>query len=161
MEVLSAHGITFEEGMDIEEIVSKDMRQKIYAVLCEGFRTGEIEFKNTLSNKEKLANASKLNQYVSGLVSNWFRKDVHLNGGEKYVAQNPGSRAGSSDPQLKALRVLATKFKDNTAKSAEITKHIDTRIAQLRAERAKSGVKVDISTLPADLVASLGLDTEE
>lgn len=158
MSVLAEAGVSFEDGMNVEEVMTKEIRSKIHAIVCEGFRQGQIEFKDTPSNQEKLANPSKLSGYVSGLVSNWFRKDTRLNGGEKYVAKNPGSRAGSTDPQLKALRQLLTKFK-GTEKAVEIEKHINTRLAQIQAEKAKS-FTVDISALPADLVESLGLDNE-
>lgn len=153
--VLTDAGITFEDGMDVETVMSKDLRGKIQAIVCEAFRAGHAEFKDTPANREKLASPAKLNSYVSGLVSNWFRKDTRLNGGEKYVAQNPGSRAGSSDPQLKALRQVLGQFK-GTDKEQAIQKQIDARIATIQAEKAKS-IKVDISALPAELVEALGL----
>lgn len=159
MAVMSKHGVEFIAGETIaDEVTSPEMRKEIYAILCEGFRKGEIEFKDTPANQEKLSTPSKLNTYVSGLVSNWFRKDQELNGGVKYEAKNPGSRAGSGDPQLKALRLLATKFK-GTPKHAEITKHIEARVATIQAEKAKS-VTVDLSILDPSLVASLGLNEE-
>lgn len=158
MSTLAESGVQFEDGMNVEEVMTKEIRAKIHAIVCEGFRSGTIEFKDTPANQEKLSNPSKLSGYVSGLVSNWFRKDTRLNGGEKYTAKNPGSRAGSTDPQLKALRQLAVKFK-GTEKASDIQKHIDTRLAQIQAEKAKS-FTVDISALPQDLVESLGLDNE-
>lgn len=155
MSVLADAGITFEEGSDVSTVMSKDIRQSIQAILVEGFKQGTIEFEKTPSNDEKLASPAKLNQYVSGLVSNWFRKDTRMNGGEKYQAKNPGSRAGASDPQLKALRQLAGQFK-GTDKEHVITAQIEQRLAAINAEKAKH-VTVDISALPPELVAKLGL----
>lgn len=153
--VLADAGITFEDGMDIDTVMSKDLRSSIQGILAEGFKAGTIHFEDTPSNQEKLASPAKLNQYVSGLVSNWFRKDTRMNGGEKYAAKNPGSRAGASDPQLKALRQLAVQFK-GTDKEHAITSQIESRLGVISAEKAKK-VTVDISVLPADLVAKLGL----
>ncbi len=155
MSVLADASITFEDGMDIDTVMSKDLRSSIQGILVEGFKSGTIHFEDTPSNQEKLASPAKLNQYVSGLVSNWFRKDVRLNGGEKYAAKNPGSRAGASDPTLKALRQVFGQFK-GTDKEAAIQAQIDTRLAFIASEKAKK-VTVDISVLPADLVAKLGL----
>lgn len=148
-------GETFEEGMNVDETITKEQRSQVMDIVCDGFRSGHTEFADTPSNKEKLQNPAKLRAYVSGLVSNWYRKDTRLNGGEKYVAKNPGSRAGSTDPQLKALRALAGQFK-GTEKGAEIQKHIDARLQVIAAEKAKQ-ITVNIDMLPADLVASLGL----
>lgn len=154
--VLSNHGIEFEDGMDVSELVSKDMKQEIYAILCEGFRQGEIVLADTASNKTKLSNPSEMTKYVNGLVNNWFRKDTRFNGGTKYVAKNPGSRAGQGDEQLKALKILKSKFANDPTKAATIQQHIDARVAEIQAKKAES-VTVDISALPSDLVAALGL----
>lgn len=156
MAVLADASIKFTEGMNVSTVVSKDMKQSIYAILSAGFKAGTIALEDTPSNREKLASPAKLNQYVSGLVSNWFRKDPRLNGGVKYEAKNPGSRAGASDPTLKALRQVMTQFK-GTDKESAIQAQIDTRIATIQSEKAKH-VTVDISVLPADLVAQLGLN---
>lgn len=154
--VLSDAGIQFEDGMDVETVMSKDLRGSIAAIMFEGFKAGTISLEDTPSNREKLASPAKLNTYVSGVVSNWFRKDTRLNGGEKYVAKNPGSRAGATDPQLKALRQLFGQFK-GTEKETIIQAQIDARLATINAEKAKK-VTVDISALPADLVEKLGLN---
>jgi len=62
-----------------------------------------------------LADDAKLRSYCSGLQSNWLRKDTRLNGGVKYVAKNPGSRAGSTDPKALADAIRATNITDNEA----------------------------------------------
>lgn len=138
--------------------LTKEQKQEVYSMLSEGFKTGTIKFKDTPANREKLSTPAKLNQYVSGLVSNWVCKDPRLNGNTKYVAKSPGSRAGSTDPQLKALRVLATKFAGNEEKLAEINKHISARMSQISEEKATKAIQqIDISVLPSDLAESLGL----
>jgi hypothetical protein len=153
--VLADAGHDYEEGMDVSAIMNDQMRKSIIQIVTTAFLKGEVELKDTPSNRAKLASEPEMKKYVNGLVSNWFRKDQDLNGGTKYVIKNPGSRAGSTDPQLKALRQLHTQFK-GTEKEAIIKKQIDTRTAQIAQEKA-SKVVVDISALPADLVESLGL----
>ena len=65
------------------------------------------------------------------MLSNWLRKDKRLNGNVQYVAKNPGSRAGSTDPQIKAMRVLLSTQEDPT-KRAEIQAFIDKRLAEIK-----------------------------
>jgi hypothetical protein len=149
-------GVEFEVGTTVaDDVVTDTMRKSISEILCEGFRAGAIELSDTPSNRDKLASPPKLNQYVSGLISNWFRKGPDLNGSTKYQPKNPGSRAGQSDPQLKALMLLATKFK-GTDKEAELFRHIQLRKEQIAATKAKT-VTIDLSALSPELIAQLGL----
>ncbi len=149
-------GIQFEDGMNASEFMTKETRASIQAIVVEGFKSGQIEFEDTPSNHEKMNSASKLNTYVSGLVSNWLRKDTRLNGNTKYTAKNPGSRVGASDPTLKALRQLASQFKTDSDKLSAIQSQIDARVGALNAEKAKK-ITVDLSVLPAELISELGL----
>lgn len=126
--------------------ITKEQRAQVNAILFEGFKSGKIELDREYSD-------SGLKGYVSGLQSNWLRKDKRLNGGTQYVAKNPGSRAGSSDPQLKAMRALMSTLTDE-AEIAEVQSHIDMRVAAIAAE--KQAKTVDFSALPADLAAKFG-----
>ncbi len=123
--------------------ISKEQRAQVNAILFEGFRAGSIELDREYTD-------SDLKSYVSGLQSNWLRKDKRLNGGEKYTAKNPGSRAGSTDPELKALRALITTVTSDEDK-AEIQGYIDARVAAIAT--TKQAKVVDFSALPADLAA--------
>lgn len=122
---------------------SKEERAQVNAILFEGFRSGKIELDREYSD-------SDLKAYVSGLQSNWLRKDKRLNGGTQYVAKNPGSRAGSTDPQLKAMRNLLSTLTDPNDR-AEVQAHIDAKVAEIRAHKVTK--TVDFSALPADLAA--------
>lgn len=156
--VLADHEITFEDGGNVDEVLTKDMKASVQAILCEGFKSGAIEFEKTPSNQEKLASDSKLKSYVSGLVSNWIRKDKRFNGGVTYVAKNPGSRAGSGDETLKTMRALMKKFA-GTDKATEIQKHIDARVAELAAAKTKEVTLTEeqISKLDPELRKTLGI----
>lgn len=123
--------------------ISKEQRAQVNAILFEGFRAGNIELDREYSDAE-------LKSYVSGLQSNWLRKDKRLNGGTKYEAKNPGSRQGSSDPGLKAMRALMSTLTDESER-AEVQSHIDARISEIA--KTKQVKIVDFSALPADLQA--------
>ena len=133
-------------GFDGEGVCTptKEQRAQVNAILFEGFNSGKIEL------SKKFETEAKLKEYVSGLQSNWLRKDLRLNGGSKYEAKNPGSRAGSGDPQLKAMRVLLSTLTD-PSEIAEVQSHIDARQAEIKV--AKVSKVIDYSALPAELQA--------
>ena len=124
---------------------SKEERSQVNQILFEGIRSGTIDFAGDF-----LGDDAKLKAYVSGLQSNWLRKDERLNGGVAYVPKNPGSRTGSTDPQVVAMRGLL-ESKSDPAERAEIQGHIDARLAQLRP--AKSAKTINVDDLPEELKA--------
>ncbi len=126
--------------------LSKEQRAQVSMIVFEGFRAQTVGLDRDFTDAD-------LKKYVSGLTSNWLRKDKRLNGGEKYAAKNPGSRAGSSDPQLKAMRALITTVSTD-AERAEIQGYIDARVAEIAT--TKQAKVVDFSALPADLAAKFG-----
>jgi hypothetical protein len=151
--------VDFEDGQNVSEVLTDDMRASVHQILCEGFKRGDVAFEDTPSNREKLASDSKLNSYVSGLISNWVRKDTRFNGNTKYVAKNPGSRAGQGDSKLKTLRALKKQFV-GTPKESAIDSHITKRVEEIQAERAKSTelTAEQIAMIPSDLREKLGLE---
>ena len=119
---------------------SKDKRAQVNAILFEGFRSGQIELSREYDD-------TQLKAYVSGLQSNWLRKDKRLNGGVQYVPQNPGSRTGSTDPQVKAMRLLlATKTDED--ERAEIQSFIDKRLAVIKPAKT---ITINVDDLPEEL----------
>jgi hypothetical protein len=156
MNVLESEGLEFEKGQIITELVDDKMRASVHAILVEGFKAGEISLKQTEENQKKLKNSSELSSYVSGLISNWFRKDTRLNGGGVYKPKNPGSRAGHSNPTIKALRQLL-KTGLSTDQATKVQSELDIRIKEFRAAKQKD-VEIDYSALPEGLVEELELD---
>jgi hypothetical protein len=127
---------------NIEETITKEQRNMVNAILVEGFNNGEIDLSKSFDEKG-------LKKYVSGLTSNWLRKDVRLNGGTKHVAKNPGSRTGSSDPELKSLTALYNTL-ETAEEKAEVMEYITARKATLTVAKAPV---IDFSKLPAELAA--------
>jgi len=142
--VLGEVGITIEEGQSVETYMTRERRAQVNQILFEGFKGQTVELDREFTDSE-------LKAYVSGLQSNWIRKDKRLNGNISYVAKNPGSRAGSADPQLKAMRALLSTLTTDSDK-AEVQAHIDARVSQISVSKAKT-VSIDYSALPADLAA--------
>lgn len=140
--VLSENNISVSEGTDVSTLMTRELRSQVNQVLFEGFRSGSVELDREYSD-------SDLKAYVSGLQSNWLRKDKRLNGGAKYSAKNPGSRIGSSDPQLKAMRALLSTLSSESDR-AEVQSAIDTRVSEIQASKVKK-VTIDTESLPADL----------
>jgi hypothetical protein len=117
---------------------SKEERALVTEILCAGFKAGTIALKDTPSNQAKLDDDAKLRSYCSGLQSNWLRKDKRLNGGIKYEPKNPGSRTGSTDPQVKAMRNLLAIRTDLSAEDKkEIQAKIDERVAKVKPVQAE------------------------
>lgn len=122
---------------------SKEERASVNQILFEGFKSDTIAYDGALPTD------SDLKAYVSGLQSNWLRKDKRLNGGTQYVAKNPGSRAGSTDPQIKAMRLLLNSGRVTEASEiTKITNMINARVAALKP--AKSTV-INADDLPEEL----------
>ena len=142
--VLNENNVEVSEGTNVNTLMNKELRSQVNAILFEGFRGETIELDRQFSDSE-------LKGYVSGLQSNWLRKDKRLNGGIAYVAKNPGSRVGSSDQSLKAMRTLFSTLTTPEDK-AEVQGYIDARISEIQASKVKA-VSIDASMLPADLAA--------
>ena len=143
--VLGEAGITVEEGQSVETYMTRERRAQVSQILFEGFKGETIEL-------EKQFVDSKLKAYISGLTSNWIRKDKRLNGGVSYIAKNPGSRAGSGDPMLKNLRALLSTLTPGSSDYSEVETHISSRVTEIHSSKVKSKV-IDFSLLPADLAS--------
>ncbi len=145
--VLDQAGVKYERGQDVRPLMTKELRAQVNVILFEGFRAGQIEMKEAKSDTE-------LKSYVSGLQSNWLNKSKELNGGVKHEIKNPGSRTGSTDAQVKALRALLGEAKTDEEK-AEVQEYLDARLEQLGMNKPKQ-VKVNFDDLPAELKAKYG-----
>lgn len=119
--------------------LTKEERSAVQASLVAGFQSGSIAFQGDATH------STKLTSYVSGLVSNWLRKDKRLNGNVSYIAKNPGTRTGAGDESLKAMRTLLGATTDDSART-EIQAEIDKRIGELKPRKV-----INVDALPESL----------
>ena len=124
---------------------------QIIEIISTGIMQGEIAFSEEA--KLKYDTPDKVKSYTSGMVSNHLRKDTRLNGGTKYQIKNPGSRAGTSDPEIKAMRALIKSGTLNPAQLSIVQERLDAKLAEIKANK----VEIDLSAIPADLLEKLGL----
>jgi hypothetical protein len=144
--VYSAITGMFDVSGDGAVELTREQKHEVIAVLMTGFEAGKISYAGEVPTGKALRN------YCSGLLNNWLRKDTRLNGGSKYEAKNPGSRRGSSDPQVQALRKLQS-VQTDPSKIAEIQMYIDKRLAEI----APQPEPINVDALPADLRAKFGI----
>lgn len=146
MSVLAERNCNYELNGEtsVSEFLTTDDKSKVVDILCKGFLAGEIEMSQ--EGKEKyFSNTAELRKYVVGLVNNWIRKAPEFNAGNSYVAKNPGSRSGSGDETIKALKALLAVTADPSIKS-DIQAEIDKRLAELKPK-----IEINISALPEHL----------
>ena len=154
LSVLRDRGVEYELNCDtpISKVLTASDKEKVRDILFTMFREGEVEYKDSF--QAKVNDDSELKKYISGLVNNWIRKTKEFNCGETYKAKNPGSRAGSQDPQIKEMRKLLGVTTDPKAKDA-IQAAIDEKLAEVQASKQK--VEINVDALPAHLREQLGL----
>lgn len=133
--------------------LSKEQRASVTQIVTAGIAAGKVQFSDEA--KAKYNTEDKIKGYVAGMVGNWLTKDTRLNGGDKYKAKNPGSRAGQGDEQLRNLKALRSTLTEATHIAA-VDEKIKERSEELAASKVKK-VEVDFSKIPADLLATLNL----
>lgn len=118
---------------------SAAQKEAVYSLMTQSFNAGEWEKKSGGTDPESVA------KYIPGLVNNHVRKDKRLNGDVEYVAKRPGSRQGTGDESVKAMRTLLSMTTDPEAKAA-IQLEIAKRIAELKPK-----VEINVEKLPPHL----------
>jgi hypothetical protein len=143
-------GLTNTKAIDLP----KEVRQQIVEAVTQSIIIGETEFSAEAHEKHNTVEAVR--KYVIGLVNNWFRKDIRLNGGTKYVAKNPGCRTGITDPQIQELKKL---LQLHPQAADQINAAIEARKVELGA--VKKDIVIDASKIPESLRGLLVKQTEE
>ena len=68
------------DGRPVSEIFPKELRKLVTDELVTMVKGGEVTFKATASNSLKLKDNARMSAYVSGLISNHWKRDPRLNG---------------------------------------------------------------------------------
>lgn len=152
--VLSARGVNYElnGSSPVSEVLTDADKKTVRDTLFSMFRKGEVEMAE--ESKEKYKDDDALKVYIGGLVNNWIRKAKEFNGGLAYVPQNPGSRAGSGDDQIKEMKKLL-KVTTDAAARASIQAEIDKRVEEIKPSPETN---IDFDKLPESLKAKLGIE---
>ena len=124
--------------------LTKEQRIQVVAMVTDGIMSGKVDF--SAEARAKHDTEAKVKGYVGGMVSNHLRKDKRLNGGEKYEAKAPGSRAGSGDEQLKALKALRASLTE-ASDIASVDTAIEARLSEITVKKT---VAINIDALPEE-----------
>ena len=144
-------GERFAPGKDVKGYATKADRQAIAAKIAELMLSGEVALSDEAKAKYGESAEILASRYVMGMVTNWFNKSKELNGGVAYQAKNPGSRAGSSDEQIREMKKLRKQLESlgNVDGIAEVDAAIARRLSEI-SKPAKIDIKTEL--LPQDLV---------
>lgn len=140
------NNIRHEDG----EVISLDKtgRKMVVEMVTQAALAGEMSLSDEALAKYNTR--EKMLKYCDGLVNNWLRKDTRLNGGTPYEPKNPGSRVGSGDEVVKALRALKTLATTTDEHKALIDAELNKRLEEIRAAKAPK-VSVDFSKIPESI----------
>ena len=130
----------------LTDVITADQKKEVKAILFEGFKAEEIDFSEDAKAKF-LVDDVKLKKYIDGLTNNWFKKNTEFNNGQAHTP-NPelvGTRSGSKDPQIKALRGLKKAGGLSAEEVGEIDAAIKDRLAQIKPA---SVVEINTEDLP-------------
>lgn len=139
LNVLADKGVVYELNgpKAIKDCLDATDKEKIRAEMFRMFKQGEITIATEYGDAD-------LKKYINGLVNNWITKAPEFNGGKKHEIKNPGSRAGSGNPEVKNMRLLLEQVADPETK-ALIQAEID------KATAPKEKATIDASFLPESL----------
>ena len=115
--VLQQNGITFTPGQNVASLMTRELRAQVNQRLFSAFKSGTVKLEHEYSDTD-------LKAYVSGLQSNWLRKDTRFNSDGVSTKKKK-----VVDPQLKALYSLMEIAPETDR--PEIQVHIDARLAEI------------------------------
>ena len=151
--VLNERGVEYELNgeVNIKDVLIKDDYEKVRMIITEGLEAGIISFSEQAQAKY-CGNDKEMKKYVNGLIKNWVKKNPEFNNGVKYKPTNPGSRTGSGDEQIRAMRALKKTTNDPATLEA-----IDVEIANRIAEiKPKETITINVDDLPESLKHLVG-----
>lgn len=127
-EVKAILGSSFDGSQPAKDQLSDDQLKTIKSNIVSGIVNGSISFNKDTSDEKEIY------RYVSGMISNHFRKAKELNGGSSYAPQSTGR--GSRDPQLSELSKLLGTYDEGSDEFNQIVSAINSRKAELADEKA-------------------------
>ena len=135
-EVKSILGSNFDASVPAKSQLTKDQINTIKANVVNNIVNGSVAYNKDVTDSKEVA------RYVSGMVSNHFRKAKELNGGNSYAPQSTGR--GSRDSQISELNKLLKTFEENSEEYNQVVAAISARkneLATIKSEQAKERKK--------------------
>jgi predicted transcriptional regulator len=148
-EVQAILGSSFDPSLPVKDQLTKDQISTIKENVAQGISNGTVAF-----SKSNTPYAD-IKKYVSGMVSNHFRKAPELNGNNKYSPTSTGR--GSRDPQIVALNKLLGTLTEGSEDYHQVLSEIASRKTVVTAEKAelaktaraqKELANIDVDALP-------------
>ena len=147
-EVKAILGSSFDPSLPAKDQLTKAQIDTIKANIVSGILNG------TISYGLPTENTNDVSSYVSGLISNHFRKSKELNGGSTYVPQSTGK--GSRDDQISELNKLLKTFKEGSEEYNQVLSAIAERkeeLASLKQVQVKANKKhKELSSINTDIL---------
>jgi len=145
---VSVLGDQFKPGVPVLTYITKDQTGQVVDLVTDSIMEGLTEFSDQA--RAKYDDRKKVRSYVVGMVNNWFRKGKELNGGTTYVPKNPGSRAGTGDPELKELKLFRKALTEKNAKPEALAK-VDAAIAARLQALGTNKIEINLDLIPEEL----------
>lgn len=127
-EVVAILGSSFDSSLPAKDQLTSEQFSTIKTNIVNGIVNGSISYSKDLGDDKEIV------RYVSGMISNHFRKAKELNGGNSYAPQSTGR--GSRDSQLSELSKLLGTYTEGTEEFNQIVSAIDSRKSELATEKA-------------------------
>jgi len=141
-EVNAILGSNFDSSLTAKEQLTNDQISTIKANIFTNITNGLVSYSKELNDEKELT------RYISGMISNHFRKSKELNGGNSYTPTNSGR--GARDTQLSELSKLLGTYTEGTEEFSQIVSAIDSRKIEIAAEKSiKSTEKKRMKDLAA------------
>lgn len=127
-EVKAALGSSYNPSIPSIDLLTNDQLKTVRTNIFNGIINGTIDFSKEITDEKSVS------KYVSGMVSNYFRKSKELNGDNVYAPQSNGR--GSRDSQISELNKLLKTYTEGTEEFSQILAAIEERKAVLFAAKA-------------------------
>ena len=132
-EVMAVLGSNFDSTLTAREQLTDDQFTTIKSNIFTNIVNGSIAYSKDV-NDDKV-----LTRYISGMISNHFRKAKELNGGNSYSPTSTGR--GSRDAQLSELSKLLGTYTEGTEQFNQIVSAIDSRKSELAVEKSTANAE--------------------
>jgi hypothetical protein len=126
-EVKAILGSAYSPNVSVRELLNDNQLTIIRSNILSGIINGTITYGKEITDEKEVQ------KYVSGMVSNYFRKSKELNGGNLYAPTTTGS--GSRDAQIVELTKLYKSYVEGSPEFLQIQEAIATRKAFLESQK--------------------------